>query len=65
MNKLQSSLIEIEQKLREVYAKADLESNRKSDIDIENINSTYENGVLNIVLPKSVKEDKSKIIEIQ
>jgi len=35
------------------------------NIDVENINAKYENGVLNIVLPKSVKEDKSKIIEIQ
>ena len=35
------------------------------NIDIENINAKYENGILNVILPKSIKEDKTKIIEIQ
>ena len=35
------------------------------NIDVEKINAKYENGILNVILPKSVKEDKSKLIEIQ
>ena len=35
------------------------------NIDIEKINAKYENGILNIILPKLVKEDKRKLIEIQ
>lgn len=35
------------------------------NIDIENINAKYENGILNVVLPKLVKADKAKLIEIQ
>lgn len=35
------------------------------NIDVENINAKYENGILNVILPKLVKEDKIKLIEIQ
>lgn len=35
------------------------------DIDIENVSAKYENGMLNIVLPKSTKVENVKVIDIE
>lgn len=35
------------------------------DVDEENIEATFENGILNISVPKKIKEESKKMIEIK
>ena len=62
--------VEVIDETLKIEAKKDEDTNIKKkytlpdDIDIENISAKYENGILNVVLPKSVKVEKTKIIEI-